>query len=178
MSDAYKPKIVFCRLHMPQDTADQLREKLKGQGFTYREFQNMARSNYYFDNLELWVSLWNWDNHENWHLWNWQDKDNEKVMLAMYHAEQFHPYKNARGYKDNFEKFKADWESDQYDPGATFTFTMEQVEVLRVEQEEENNIEPGTVQKAVKQAKAERQRRYTQRKATKRSYRNRNRKRR
>lgn len=176
MSDQYRPKIVFCRLHTGGKTLEELREELKGQGFTYRELQNVVKANNYLDGLELWVSMWNWDNHEKWHLWNWPEEVDEKVMFAMYHAEQFHPFKNARPYKDDIERFKADWKSGEYDPGATYSFSVEEVEVLRVEQEEENNIEPGKVQRAVKQAKAEKQRRYMKRKETKRSYLNRRRK--
>ena len=178
MSDQYKPKIVFCRLHTGGKTLEELREELKGQGYTYRELQNVVKMNNYFDGLELWVSLWNWDNHEKWHLWNWTADIEEKGMLAIYHAEQFHPFKDARPYKDDFARFKADWESGEYDPGATITFDLGQVEILRVEQEEENNIEPGTVEKAIRRAKTEKQCRRTRGKTTKRSYRNRHRKKR
>ena len=36
----------------------------------------------------------------------------------------------------DFEKFRADWAAGTYDPGATYTFKLENVEVLEVLQEE------------------------------------------
>lgn len=39
-------------------------------------------------------------------------------------------------YKGDFEKFRADWAAGTYDPGATYTFKLENVEVLEVLQEE------------------------------------------
>lgn len=46
-------------------------------------------------------------------------------------------------YKGDFEKFRADWAAGTYDPGATYTFKLENVEVLEVLQEEAwNEREP------------------------------------
>ena len=85
-------------------------------------------------------------------------------MLAMYQAEQFHPYVPLRNYKNNFEQFKADWENEEYDPGATYTFDFDEVEVLEVIQEETNEIEPGTVDKAVRTTRAIKEQQYYHRK--------------
>lgn len=163
----YKPKVVLCRLHTAGKTVEQIQEELKGQGFTCRDFRNMVKSNEYFDGLELWASMWNWDNHESWHLWNWKKEDDEKVMMGLYHAEQFHPFPR---YKNEFEKFKADWEAEAYDPGCTYTFPLEAVEVLEVVQEEENNIEPEEVKKAVRQAEESKRQRSRKDRATKKKY--------
>ena len=56
-------------------------------------------------------------------------------------------------YKNDFEGFCKAWEAGEYDPGASYTFRLDQVEALEVLQEEENNIEPDTVKKAVSQAR-------------------------
>ena len=111
MGENYKPKIVKAKLKTGGKTVQSVREKLTGQGFTVRDFQHIIKVGEYFDGLEVFLSLWNWDNYTKWHLWNWQQEDDEKVMLAMYQAEQFHPYAPLRNYKNNFEQFKADWET-------------------------------------------------------------------
>lgn len=164
MSESYKPKVVRARLKTGGKTVQSVREKLTGRGFTVRDFQSIIKAGNYFDGLEVQVLLWNWDNHGKWHLWNWKPEDDEKVMLAMYQAEQFHPFAAARNYKNNFEQFKADWENGEYDPGATYTFDFDEVEVLEVLQKEINDIEPGTVEKAVRSTKAIREQQYYNRK--------------
>ena len=73
-------------------------------------------------------------------------------MLAMYEAEQYHPF---GGYENDFEGFKADWEAGNYDPGCTYTFPLSAVEVLEVVQEEEDNTDHEKVQKAAAAAKEE-----------------------
>lgn len=160
MSEKYIPKVVRAKLKTGGKTVQSVREKLTGLGFTVRDFQSIIKAGNYFDGLEVQVSLWNWDNYEKWHLWNWKTEDDEKVMLAMYQAEQFHPFAAARNYKNNFEQFKADWKNGEYDPGATYTFDFDEVEVLEVLQEEINDIEPGTVEKAVRNTKAIREQQY------------------
>lgn len=72
-------------------------------------------------------------------------------MKAIYEAEQLHPFSCGR-YKDDFTQFEKDWKAGTYDPGATLSFTDEQVEVLEVLQEEVNNIDPEEVQKAMRKA--------------------------
>lgn len=164
----YLPKVAFVRLHTAGKTVKDYQRELKGQGFTYRQFEHMKRSDEYWDGLELWVSMWNYDNHESWHLWNWKKEDDERVMLAMYEAEQFHPF--ARYTKD-FERFKADWEAETYDPGCTYTFPLGAVEVLEVVQEEEDNTDPEKVAKAVQQAKEAGFQKRCRERATKKKYR-------
>lgn len=146
----YLPKVALVRLHTAGKKVNQYREELTGQGFTYRQFEHMKRSDEYWDGLELWVSMWNYDNHESWHLWNWKKEDDNQVMLAMYEAEQFHPYGR---YMGDFEKFKADWKDGKYDPGMTYTFPLEAVEVLQIVQEEKDNIDKVRVQREVRKAR-------------------------
>ena len=112
MSESYKPKVVRARLKTGGKTVQSVREKLTGRGFTVRDFQSIIKAGNYLDGLEVQLSLQNWDNYENWHLWNWKQEDDEKVMLAMYQAEQFHPFAAMRNYKNNFEQFKEDWKKE------------------------------------------------------------------
>ena len=90
----------------------QIKEELKGQGFTCKQMKGMVREGNYFDGIVLYLSKWNWDNHESWHLYNWDDKDDKEVMLGIYEAEQYHPQAPYR-YRDNFEKFQKDWISGE-----------------------------------------------------------------
>lgn len=105
----------------------------------------------FFDGLKLYLSKWNWDNYATWHLYSWDDEIDETIMKAIYEAEQFHPFSCER-YKNDFTQFEKDWKAGTYDPGATLSFTDEQVEVLEVLQEEVNNIDTEKVQREVRKA--------------------------
>ena len=164
----YLPKVAYVRLHTGGKTAKDYKKELKGQGFTIKQFEHMAKSDEYFDGLELWVSMWNYDNHESWHLWNWKKEDDNRVMMAMYEAEQFNPYQQ---YINDFEGFKEDWKAGKYDPGCTFTFPLEAVEVIEVVQEEEDNTDHDKVRKAAAAAKEEVFLQRRKERATKKQYR-------
>lgn len=144
----YLPLIVKAKLHTGGRDYEKIKEELKGQGFTCKQMKGMVREGNYFDGIVLYLSKWNWDNHESWHLYNWDDKDDKEVMLGIYEAEQYHPQAPYR-YRDNFEKFQKDWTSGEYDPGMTFTFKDSEVEVLEVLQEEVDNIDHETVKRQV-----------------------------
>ena len=123
----YLPKVAYVRLHTAGKTAKDYQQKLKGQGFTFNQY-------------------------ESWHLWNWKKEDDNRVMMAMYEAEQSHPYER---YINDFDRFKADWEAGTYDPGCTFTFPLEAVEVIEVVQEEKDNTDHEKVKRTVAAAKEE-----------------------
>lgn len=142
-------------------TYEEIKQQLKGQGFTAKQMKAMVRCMNYFDGLIVYVSKWAWDNHAAWHLYNWSNGDDETVKKALYEAEQFKEFGSAV-YKDNFQKFDEDWEAGIYDPGATFAFQDAQVEIIEIVQEEVNNIDKEEVQKAIRQtaeAKQEKRRR-------------------
>lgn len=63
------------------------------------------------------------------HLHNWNPEDDERMMMAIYHSEQVHPFPR---YKNALEQFKADWAAGTYDPGATLCFQPEDVEEIEV----------------------------------------------
>lgn len=144
------PKVALVRLHTAR-SLDEAKEQLKGQHFTRNEMKAAVRCYNFLDGLEVYVSKWNWDNYESWHLYNWKPQDDETMKKALYEAEQYHPYAAMR-YKNDFEQFEKDWEAETYDPGMTFSFTDAECEVLEVVQEEVNNIDPQEVQRAVRKA--------------------------
>ena len=52
----YKPKVVLARLKTGGKTVEQIRDELKGQGFTWNQFKHMKESYDLFDGLELYLS--------------------------------------------------------------------------------------------------------------------------
>lgn len=116
----YQPKVIRCRLHTGGKTIQEIRERYAGQGMTYRDFESIQRANAEFDGLVVLLSLWDYDNHEAYHLHNWNPADDERMMMAIYHSEQVHPFPR---YKNDLEQFKADWAAGTYDPGATLCFS-------------------------------------------------------
>ena len=88
----YRPKVVRCRLKTGGKSIPQIREECRGQGLTYRDFENIQRSNEEFDGLVVLLSLWAYDNHASYHLHNWDPADDERMMMAIYYAEQVHPF--------------------------------------------------------------------------------------
>ena len=63
----YRPKVVRCRLKTGGKSIPQIREECRGQGLTYRDFENIQRSNEEFDGLVVLLSLWAYDNHASYH---------------------------------------------------------------------------------------------------------------
>mgnify|MGYP006974119280 CR=1 FL=1 len=111
-----------------------------GSPCPYRDFENIQRSNEEFDGLVVLLSLWAYDNHASYHLHNWDPADDERMMMAIYYAEQVHPFPR---YKNDLAKFKADWAAQAYDPGgASLTFAPADVEELEVLCEEAAEPEP------------------------------------
>lgn len=124
----YRPKVVRCKLKTGGKTVEQIRESCKGQGLVYRDFENLKKMNDMFSGLIVELSLWAYDNHESYHLDNWKSEDDEKVMMGIYYAEQLHLFPR---YKNNLEKFKADWKSMNYHfEGSSLVFPPSDVEEL------------------------------------------------
>lgn len=53
----YRPKVIRCRLKTGGKSIPQIREECRGQGLTYRDFENIQRSNEEFDGLVVLLSL-------------------------------------------------------------------------------------------------------------------------
>lgn len=124
----YRPKVVRCRLKTGDKSIDQIRESCKGQGLVYRDFENLKKMNDAFSGLVVELSLWEYDNHESYHLDSWKPEDDERVMMGIYYAEQLHPFPR---YKNALEKFKQDWEAKKYHyDGASLVFPPSDVEEL------------------------------------------------
>ena len=94
----YQPKVIRCRLKTGGKTIQEIREKNKGQGMVYRDFENIKKTYDILDGVVLLLSLWDYDKHASYHLHNWDAADDERMMTAFYYAEQYHPFRDMRPY--------------------------------------------------------------------------------
>lgn len=130
----YRPKVVSCRLKTGGKSVEQIKELHKGQGLVYRDFESLKKMYDAFSGMIVNLSLWEYDNHESYHLDSWNPEDDEKIMMGVYYAEQTHPFPR---YKNSLEKFKADWEMKKYEfEGASLVFAPADIEELEVVCEE------------------------------------------
>lgn len=77
------------------------------------------------DGTTLLLSLWDYDNEEDYHLSGWNDETDEKMMKGMFELEKVY------GAYDDFEKFKKDWKAKKYDCGCSIVFPKKCVEVIK-----------------------------------------------
>ncbi len=105
---AYKPKVVEGRI--------------KGTGWP-------------IDGHTLMLSLWDYDDHESWHLSIWNDKADQAVMETVFITE------TAAGscLYDTLKEFAEHW--DEWEPEGSFRIPLENVEVVKVIQAETKEVE-------------------------------------
>lgn len=82
------------------------------------------------DGHVLKLSSWDYDNHENWHLYSWKTKDDPAVMETMFITET----EAGMCQYDTLEEFMKNWE--EWAPEGSFCIPLENVEVVKVIQEE------------------------------------------
>ena len=75
----YQPKVIRCRLKTGGKTIQEIREKNKGQGMVYRDFENIKKTYDVLDGVVLLLSLWAYDMHASYHLHNWDPADVEEI---------------------------------------------------------------------------------------------------
>lgn len=87
------------------------------------------------DGHTIHFSLWDYDNHESWHLFGWDDADDEAVMLTIWQTE------NEAGLNldDTLEDFAKRWKAKEWEPQGVFCLDLDKVEVVEVVQEEVKN---------------------------------------
>lgn len=74
----YRPKVVRCRLKTGGKSIEQIKESHKGQGLVYRDFESLQQMYDAFSGLIVELSLWEYDNHESYHLESWKPEDDKK----------------------------------------------------------------------------------------------------
>ena len=87
------------------------------------------------DGHVLYFSMWDYDNHDSWHLYGWDDADDEAVMETMFITE------TAAGLccYDTLETFAEVWRAKKWEPEGVFCLELDQVEVIEVKQEEQKD---------------------------------------
>lgn len=134
----YKPRVIRGRLHTGGKSIAELKERYKGQGLTYRDFESLQRAFDLFDGQELSMFCIEGRDGLEYHVSRWP-KENMKIMDAVYEAEQTHPQPQ---YKGDRQKFMLDWLQGKYSAGMAFAFQAGDVEELETVAEEVNEPDP------------------------------------
>lgn len=125
----YQYKIITCRLKTGGKSAENIERKYQGQGLEASDIENMQKAFEILDGMVLELYLCEDDNCKEYNLYSWRDEDDEKMMRALYHFEQVHPYPR---YKNDFKRFKDAWEKGEYEAEAILSFDPEVVEEIKV----------------------------------------------
>ena len=76
------------------------------------------------------LTSWDHDNHESWHLYDWKKESEKAVIETMFIAEK----EAGMCLYDTLEEFAEHWE--EWEPEGSFSIPLENVEVVKVIQEE------------------------------------------
>lgn len=87
------------------------------------------------DGHVLYLSQWDYDHHESWHLYGWDDEDDEAVMLTMFQQET----ESGFCLCNTLEEFTEKWKAKEWQPAGAFCLPLDKVEVVEVKQEEEKD---------------------------------------
>ena len=139
-----RPKEIRGLLHTGGKSIAELKERYKGQGLTYRDFESLQRAFDLFNEQELLLFRIEDKGGLEYHVSRWP-KENMKIMDAVFEAEQTHP---DRQYTGDRQKFMLDWLQGKYSAGMAFAFLPEDVEELAVLHEEINEPDPSPAGKA------------------------------
>lgn len=127
---SYTPKTIKGKMNFRNITNEEIMKTCSSES-------EVAAIRKYYEKLngaELILSLWNYDKYESYHLTSWDDKIDSLMMEATFIIES-----NFGSY-GNYEEFKKDWETNEYDPGASIIFSKNCVEEIQVLCEESNKL--------------------------------------
>ena len=82
------------------------------------------------DGHTLFLSLWDYDNHESWHLYDWPEESERAVMETMYITET----EAGMCLSDSLEEFEENWQ--EWEPQGSFCIPLSNVEEIKVIREE------------------------------------------
>jgi len=120
----YRPKVVKGNLKSDVLTDERLKKMITSEDDN--ELEALRQFYKYLEGIEFYLSLWDYDKHESYHMHTWDMKDDEKFMNAIFHMEKF-----MGGYSD-FEEFKEIWKLGEYEPDGVLCFDLDIIEVLEV----------------------------------------------
>lgn len=90
----------------------------------------VQNTGYPIDGCVMLFSLWDYDNHDSWHLYGWDDDVDDAVMRTIHQTDEL--YKD-----DDLKEFSEMWKAGEYEPAGSFCLNLDELEVIEVLQEEE-----------------------------------------
>lgn len=90
----------------------------------------VKNTGYPIDGCVMLFSLWDYDNHDSWHLYGWDDIVDDAVMRTIHQTDEL--YKD-----DDLKEFSKMWKAGEYEPAGSFCLNLDELEVIEVLQEEE-----------------------------------------
>ncbi len=127
---SYIPKTVRCKMNFENITDEEIMKNC-----AYRnEIEGVRKFYKKLDGIEIYLSLWEYDNYECYHLSTWKNEADNTMM------EAFWIFENEFGVYDDYEEFKKDWKEGEYDSGDSIVFPKSCVEELEVICEESNAL--------------------------------------
>lgn len=123
---SYIPKTIKCKLSLKGATDDEMMKS----GVCKNDIEIVRQIYGKLEGVTLYLSLWDYDDYESYHLTSWDDNVDDLVMEAIFIIEK------EFGVYDDFEEFKKDWKSKEYEPCVSITFIKDFVEELEVIHEE------------------------------------------
>lgn len=127
---SYIPKTVRCKMNFENITDEEIMKNC-----AYRnEVEGVRKFYEKLNGLEIYLSLWNYDNYECYHLSTWKDEVDNAMM------EAFWIFEKEFGVYDDYEEFQKDWKEGEYDSGGSIVFPKSCVEELEVICEESNEL--------------------------------------
>lgn len=82
------------------------------------------------DGYTLLLSLWDYDNREQWHLYDWPDEADKAIMETMFATEK----EAGMNLYDTLEEFSEHWK--EWEAQGSFCIPLDNAEILKVIQEE------------------------------------------
>lgn len=129
----YKPKLVLCILKTGGRTLEQTKDEEFNGHASLDELTFTKKFNDEINGVEAVLSLWDYDDYEHYHLSSWTKEYEDKIIKAMFYAENT----MSSIYRNDFERFKNDWEMGVYIPECPIVFEKKHVEEIKVISEEE-----------------------------------------
>lgn len=127
---SYIPRTVKCKMNFKNIIDEEIRKNCAYDN----EVEGVRKFYEKLDGIEIYLSLWEYDNYESYHLSNWKDEVDNTMM------EAFWVFEKEFGVYDDYEEFKKDWKEGEYDSGGSIVFPKSCVEELEVICEESNEL--------------------------------------
>ncbi|MCI8483480.1 MAG: hypothetical protein HFH41_03965 [Lachnospiraceae bacterium] len=144
-------------LFLSEEAAEKMLKKMKSGKETYRRIRyrpkivegRITGTGWPIDGHILALSLWDYDNYESWHLFGWEEEADRAVMETVFLTET----ETKMCLCDALEEFEQYWKDQKWEPEGSFCIPLENVEVIKVLQEEQKEVLGGQAEVREKQKK-------------------------